>query len=96
MDTIGQNDRTHIDRFATPHSDKIHVVERYRLSEDGQTIETLVTTEDYIAFTVPWSGRARYARQENTWREYVCAENNEREFWPGHKLPTAFDNTPDF
>ena len=26
----------------------------------------------------------------------VCAENNEREFWPGHELPIAIDLTPDF
>ena len=96
VDTIGQNDLTHVDRFATPHSDRIHVVERYRLGEDGQTLEALVTTEDPIAFTVPWSGQARYAPRDNIWSEIVCAENNEREFWPGHELPIAIDLTPDF
>jgi len=36
VDTIGLNDLTHIDRFATPHSDRIHVVERYRVTDGGQ------------------------------------------------------------
>ena len=96
VDTIGQNDLTHVDRFATPHSDRIRVVERYRLSEDGQVMQALVTVEDPIAFTVPWSGQARYERRDGNWSEIVCAENNEREFWPGHQLPVAIDDTPDF
>lgn len=96
VDTIGLNDKTHIDRFATPHSDKIHVVERYRLSADGKKIETLVTVDDPVAFTIPWSGRADYVRADADWTENVCAENNQREFWPGHSLPIAVDDTPDF
>ena len=96
VDTIGLNDITHVDRFATPHSDRIHVVERYSRSDDGQSLEALVTTEDPVAFTVPWSGQALYAPRDDTWSEIVCAENNERAFWPGHELPIAMDHTPDF
>ncbi len=96
VDTIGQNDHTHIDRFATPHSDKIHVVERCRLTADGKKIETLFTVEDEGAFALPWSGRADYVPSNEMWTESVCAENNQREFWPGHELPIAVDNTPDF
>lgn len=95
VDTIGQNDKTHIDRFGTPHSDQIHVVERYRFSEDGRTIETLVTVEDHIAFTTPWSGRADYVPADNMFREVVCAEN-QRDFWPGLEISYPVDDTPDF
>jgi hypothetical protein len=35
VDTIGLNDKTFVDNFRTPHSDKLHVVERYRLVEGG-------------------------------------------------------------
>lgn len=97
IDTIGQNDLTHVDRFATPHSEQIHVVERYWVSEDGETLEAEVFVEDPIAFTVPWSGRATYRpRPPEEWREVVCAENNERDYWPGNELPIAIDHTPDF
>ena len=95
VDTIGQNDLTHVDRFATPHSDRIHVVERYWLSDGGRTLEAEVFVEDPVAFTVPWSGRATYRSVEG-WSETVCAENNEREYWPGHPLPISVDHTPDF
>ena len=30
VDTIGLNDKTQTDRFGTPHSDRMHVVERFR------------------------------------------------------------------
>jgi hypothetical protein len=32
VDTIGQHTRTFVDNYRTPHSEKLHVVERYRLS----------------------------------------------------------------
>jgi len=76
VDTIGQNDKTQIDRFGTPHSDQIHVIERYRLSPDRKSLEVQFTVDDPGAFTMPWSGRARFARRRGNWEEEVCAENN--------------------
>jgi hypothetical protein len=96
VDTIGMNDRTHVDRFATPHSDKIHVVERYRRIAGQRRIEALVTVEDPVAFTVPWSGRAVYVAATGPFLENVCAENQRAEFWPGIDIKTPVDETPDF
>ena len=76
VDTIGQNDKTQIDRFGTPHSDQIHVIERYRLSADRRSLEVQFTVDDPGAFTMPWSGRARFAARRADWDEQVCAENN--------------------
>jgi hypothetical protein len=76
VDTIGQNDKTQVDRFGTPHSDQIHVVERYRLSPDRRTMEVQFTVDDPGAFTMPWSARARFAPSSAAWDEEVCAENN--------------------
>ena len=33
IDTVGFNDKTFIDNFRTPHSDKLHTIERLRLVE---------------------------------------------------------------
>jgi hypothetical protein len=30
IDTVGFNDKTYVDNFRTPHSDKLHVVERWK------------------------------------------------------------------
>lgn len=77
VDTIGQNDRTQVDRFGTSHSDQIHVVERYKISADGKAMEVQFTVTDPGAYTMPWSGRARFVRRAAAeWDEQVCAENN--------------------
>src|SRR5579872_5515281 len=76
VDTIGQNDQTQIDRFGTPHSGQLHVVERYRLAPDHKNLEVQFTVEDPVAFTVPWSGRVRFQPSRQPWDEEVCAENN--------------------
>ena len=76
VDTIGQNDKTQVDRFGTPHSDQIHVVERYRLSSDRRAMEVQFTVDDPGAFRMPWSARARFAASSTAWDEEVCAENN--------------------
>jgi hypothetical protein len=35
IDTIGQNAKTVVDPYRTPHTEKLHVVERWRMAEDG-------------------------------------------------------------
>ncbi len=60
IDTIGMNDKTPVDIFGTPHTDALHVVERYRLIDDGKQLEVVFTVEDARAFTTPWTGRMVY------------------------------------
>ena len=38
VDTIGLNDKTFLDNYRTPHTDKLHVTERWRLIEDGKKL----------------------------------------------------------
>jgi len=94
VDTIGLNDKTDTDRFGTPHSDQIHVVERYRLSADKQTLEVLFTVDDPTYFTTQWSRRAYYRRDQREVRESICAENNRSDIGDQPSIPTAAK--PDF
>jgi hypothetical protein len=96
VDTIGMNDKTPVDIFGTPHSDALHVVERYRLIDDGKQLEVVFTVEDERAFTTPWTGRMVYGRSNaRELTEEACAENNldvvTKEMYP---IPTAAK--PDF
>jgi hypothetical protein len=75
IDTIGLNDKTDTDRFGTPHSEQIHVVERYHLSDDKRNLEVIFTVEDPKYFTTIWSGRADYQRDRRPVLETICAEN---------------------
>jgi len=75
VDSVGFSPLTQIDRF-TPHSDKMRIVERFRLTDpDVMTIETTIT--DPEALTAPFTS-ARTLRRHRDWTvaEYICEENN--------------------
>jgi hypothetical protein len=96
VDTIGLNDRTFVDNYLTPHTEQLHVVERFRMIDGGKTLEVNVHVEDPGAFTTPWNAIQRYRRMENaTMPETVCAENNADHFNQNlEPMPTAA--RPDF
>ena len=76
VDTIGLNDKSFVDDFRTPHTEKLHVIERFRMIEGGKTLEVNVHVEDPGAFTAPWNAAQRYRRVEDSALvERVCAEN---------------------
>jgi hypothetical protein len=60
IDTIGMNDKTFADNFRTPHTEKLHVIERIRLVEGGKKLEIHVTADDPDTFVQPWQGIRRY------------------------------------
>ena len=77
VDTIGQNDKTFVDNYRTPHTTQMHVIERFKLIDGGRTIEVSVHVEDPGAFTTPWNAIQRYRRTDDgPMVEMVCAENN--------------------
>jgi hypothetical protein len=75
IETAAFSPITRMDRN-TPHSDKMRVTERMRLSApDIMTIET--TVNDPEALTAPWTTTRTLARHRDwTTREYICEENN--------------------
>jgi hypothetical protein len=60
IDTIGMNARTFADNFRTPHTEKLHVIERIRLIEGGKKLEVHVTADDPDTFVQPWQGTRVY------------------------------------
>lgn len=74
VDTIGISTRTNVDNYNTPHTDKLHVVERYHLIDGGRTMQVDVTVDDPGAFTTPWSAIQTYRRTNQPLLEDACAE----------------------
>jgi hypothetical protein len=76
VDVKGLNDQTWFDRAGNFHSDKLHVVERYkRTSPDVISYEA--TIEDPAVFTRPWKmSMALYRRQEKNAQllDFKCVE----------------------
>jgi hypothetical protein len=92
VDTIGLNDKTFVDNFRTPHTDKLHVVERFKLVDGGKAMQVNITFEDPDAFNAPWSVMQRYDLVRRPMDEEICAENNQHLF--DYHIPVA--NKPDF
>ena len=96
IDTIGLNDQTYIDNYRTPHTDRLHVVERFHMVEGGKTLEVDLHVEDPGAFTVSWNAIQRYRRvEQGPIVESFCAEGNFNYFnYDIEPIPQA--DKPDF
>jgi len=77
VDTIGLQVRnSFLDWFRTPHSENLHVIERFKLSADGGALEALVKVDDSDTFNEPLHMMRRWRKVPNSLLEMVCAENN--------------------
>jgi hypothetical protein len=68
VDTIGLNDKTSVDNFCTPHSEKLHVIERYRLADGGKFLDTEILKDDPEVFLKPLHVTKRSPRVDATWK----------------------------
>jgi hypothetical protein len=96
VDTIGLSTKSFVDNYRTPHTDKLHVVERYKLTDGGKMLEILVSVDDPGTFTTPWSAMHRFQRRQvGNLDEHICQENNPNYFnYDPVPKPTA--DKPDF
>jgi len=99
VDTIGLNDRTYVDNYRTPHTTQLHVVERFRIIDNGAALDVRVRVEDRGAFTMPWNAvqhyRVDHRPGEVPLHEMMCAENNSDHFHQG-LVPIPQSAQPDF
>ena len=79
VDTVGLNNKTVVDSYRTPHTDRLHVEERWHLIND-KTLQVDIKIEDPDTFNQPWSTFQRYQRGVQTLEEEACAENNQHLF----------------
>jgi hypothetical protein len=96
VDTVGlSTENSYIDNYRTPHTEKLHVVERITLEPGGKNLTALVTVEDPDTFNEPLSMKQRWFKVDAPMQETVCAENNDDFFHQNlYPLPTAVK--PDF
>ncbi len=103
IDTIAQDTRAVIDRFGTPKSEAMRVIERYTISNDGQRLDIEFNVEDPKTFTTAWSAKVGYVRvlprsgaalEEAIFAQIICPENNRDAAGGGYPIPMA--TMPDF
>ena len=96
VDTIGlQTKNSYLDWYRTPHTEKLHVVERFKVTPDGKRLEVLVKVEDPDTLNEPLYLVRRWNKVPNRLLETVCAENNEDRFG-GNFFPIPRAHKPDF
>ena len=88
VDSVDFNDETWFDRAGNFHSDELHVVERFTLT-DPDHIAYEVTIEDPKVFTRPWKMRMPiYRRKEANVQllEFECFAFDFEKYYPYPKL----------
>ncbi len=96
IDTIGVSPKSYTDNYRTPHTDQIHVVERWKLAPDAQTVDVTVFVEDPGAFTMPWTGVQRWRRVENAPILPVQCNENNGDFFSQGLVPLPEATKADF
>jgi hypothetical protein len=76
VDTVGFNEKFWIDRYGVPHTEKLHMTERFTRT-DFNTIQYSMTAEDPGAYTQPWTSgfNLRWTPNQELF-EYICQDNN--------------------
>ncbi len=96
VDTIGQLTRTFVDNYRTPHSEKLHVVERYRLVDQDRFLQAEVTIEDPDVFIKPLQVVHRWRRVQGPMRESSCPEGEMSNPFKQDVEPIPVAERPDF
>jgi hypothetical protein len=87
IDTVNFNGRTRLDTIGHPHSDQLHLVQRFTRPDLGH-ISYEVTVDDPKTFTRSWTNTRTFTlRPDWEMMEYSCEENN-KSLWEGRiKVP---------
>ena len=87
IDTVGISDINWLDRMGHPHSDKLHLIERFRRVDD-KTLQLNLTIDDPIAYTKTWDATPRTFRIRPDARagEAICEDMFENEAFGLHPV----------
>ena len=73
VETAGFNEITTLDREGMPHSENLHLTERWRLIDGGARLENTIRIDDPDTFAAPWETRVVFERRPDTeLQEYNC------------------------
>lgn len=104
VDTIGFNDKSVLTNDV-PHTSQLHVVERFRLIQNGTQLQVEFTVDDPGTFNASWGGIVTYRRRAAgaPLTEAPCAEANAMNggsYFPqgtgSEVIPIPIASKPDF
>ena len=75
VDTVGFNNKTWLDAMGHPHSEDMHLTERFHRRDFGH-MDLAITVDDPKMYTKPFTVKVTHLLQaDSDILEYVCAEN---------------------
>jgi hypothetical protein len=75
VDRVGFDSRVWLDQESHPHSDKLHIVERYHRPDAGH-LEIEITVDDPGILAKPWTQKRVTDLANEEIFEFICTENN--------------------
>jgi hypothetical protein len=75
VDRVAFDDRVYLDQESHPHSDKLHIVERYHRPDAGH-LEIEITVDDPGVLAKPWTQKRVTDLANEEIFEFICTENN--------------------
>ena len=76
VDVVGFNEGTWLDYFGHPHTEQLHVIEKFT-RPNKNTLHYEATIDDPGAYTKPWTVAWNIPwNQTGELQEYICQENN--------------------
>lgn len=89
VDSVGLNDKTWIDDVGRPHTEKLHLIERYRRVD--KKLEITLTIDDPGAYTATWSYGPKTVEERTTdfgAAPWVCTIDQNKQFFSDVVKPT--------
>ncbi len=75
VDRVGFDPRVWLDMESHPHSDKLHIIERYHRPDAGH-LEIEITVDDPGVLAKPWTQKRITDLANEEILEFICTENN--------------------
>jgi len=90
VDTIGFNDKTWLDQMGHPHTDKLHLIERYKRL-DATSMQLDMTIDDAGAYTKPWNARRNFTLSRTGFLRYqqICSVRENQQFFDNLGKPAV-------
>jgi hypothetical protein len=95
VDSVGFNDKTWLDMIGRPHSEQLHLIERFK-RVDKDHLQLDVTFDDPGAYTKSWTGQKIFNASKTPFGRYMwaCTVSSNQQFDDAVSKKTVTPATP--
>jgi hypothetical protein len=88
VDTVGFTDKTWLDQMGHPHTEQLHLTERYK-RVDKTTLELDMVIDDPGAYTKPWNAHRNFTLSSTGFLRYqqICSVRENQRFFDNLAKP---------